>query len=86
MGIFHGYDRKGVNYGKHKIEKCYDNQGKTYYGASLEDVFPVNVVIVGGGDTPEEAIAEMKENARVYLDYILEEAENEQICSGRKPL
>ena len=69
-----------------KIEKCYDNQGKTYYGASLEDVFPANVVIVGGGDTSEEAIAEMKENAKVYLDYILEEAENEQICSGRKPL
>ena len=58
-----------------KIEKCYDNQGKTYYGASLEDVFPANVVIVGGGDTSEEAIAEMKENARVYLEYVLEEAE-----------
>ena len=69
-----------------KIEKCYDNQGKTYYGASLEDVFPANVVIVGGGDTPEEATAEMKENARVYLEYVLKEAENEQICSGRKPL
>ena len=69
-----------------KIEKCRDNQGRIYYGASLEDVFPVNVVIVGGGDTSEEAIAEMKENARVYLDYILEEAENEQICSSRKPL
>lgn len=60
-----------------KIEKCCDNQGEIYYGASLEDVFPVNVVIVGGGDTEEEALAEMKENARIYLDYILEEAENE---------
>ena len=57
---------------KIKIEKCRDNQGRIYYGASLEDVFPANVVIVGGGDTPEEAIAEMKENAKVYLDYILE--------------
>ena len=75
MGIFHRYDRKGVTMANIKIEKCYDNQGKTYYGASLEDVFPANVVIVGGGDTPEEAIAEMKENAKVYLDYILEEAE-----------
>lgn len=62
---------------KIKIEKCCDNQGRIYYGASLEDVFPANVVIVGGGDTPEEAIAEMKENAKVYFDYILEEAENE---------
>ena len=60
---------------KIKIEKCRDNQGRIYYGASLEDVFPANVVIVGGGDTSEEAIAEMKENARVYLDYILEQAE-----------
>ena len=60
-----------------KIEKCRDNQGRIYYGASLEDVFPVNVVIVGGGDTKEEAIAEMKENAKVYLEYVLEEAENE---------
>lgn len=58
-----------------KIEKCYDSQGGIYYGASLEDVFPGNVVIVGGGDTPEEAIAEMKENARVYLEHVLEEAE-----------
>lgn len=62
---------------KIKIEKCYDNQGKIYYGASLEDVFPVNVVIVGGGDTPEEAIAEMKENARVYLEYVLGEAKDD---------
>lgn len=60
---------------KIKIEKCRDNQDKIYYGASLEDVFPANVVIVGGGDTEEEAIAEMKENARVYLEYVLEEAE-----------
>lgn len=60
-----------------KIEKCYDSQGGIYYGASLEDVFPVNVVIVGGGDTPEEAIAEMKENARVYLEYVLEEANDD---------
>lgn len=62
---------------KIKVEKCYDNQGKIYYEASLEDVFPINVVIVGGGDTVQEAIAEMKENAKVYLDYILGEAENE---------
>lgn len=60
---------------KIKIEKCRDNQGRVYYGASLEDVFPANVVIVGGGDTSEEAITEMKENARVYLEYVLEEAE-----------
>lgn len=71
---------------KIKIEKCRDNQGRIYYGASLEDVFPVNVVIVGGGDTKEEATAEMKENARVYLEYVLEEVENEQICSGRKTI
>lgn len=71
---------------KIKIEKCRDNQGRIYYGASLEDVFPANVVIVGGGDTSEEAITEMKENARVYLEYVLEEAENEQICSGRKTI
>lgn len=71
---------------KIKIEKCRDNQGRVYYGASLEDVFPANVVIVGGGDTSEEAITEMKENARVYLEYVLEEAENEQICSGRKTI
>jgi len=59
-----------------KIEKRCDNQGEIYYGACLQGVFQDDVAIVGGGDTKEEALAEMKENAKVYLDYILEEAEN----------
>lgn len=46
-----------------------------YYNVELIDVFPDEVAILGGGYTEEEAIAEMKENAKVYLDYILEEAE-----------
>lgn len=48
---------------------------REYFNTELLDVFPDEVCILGGGDTPEEAIAEMKENAKVYLDYILEEAE-----------
>ena len=46
-----------------------------YFNTELLDVFPDEVCILGGGRTEEEAIAEMKENAKVYLDYILEEAE-----------
>lgn len=49
-------------------------QVNEYFNTELLDVFPDEVCILGGGRT-EEAIAEMKENAKVYLDYILEEAE-----------
>lgn len=46
-----------------------------YFNTELIGAFPDEVCILGGGRTEEEAIAEMKENAKVYLDYILEEAE-----------
>ena len=51
--------------------------GKEYFNTELLNVFPDEVCILGGGYTEEEAIAEMKENAKVYLEYVLEEAENE---------
>ena len=53
-----------------------------YYNAELTGVFHEDVAILGGGDTEEEAIADMKANAEVWLGYEIEEAKVEQTCYG----
>lgn len=62
---------------KIKIDKFND-----YYNAELIGAFHEDVNILGGGDTEEEAIAEMKANAEVWLGYVIEEANVEQYCNG----
>lgn len=59
------------------------DQFNDYYNAELIGVFHEDVAILGGGDTEEEAIAEMKANAEVWLEYEIEEAKVEQYCNGR---
>ena len=46
-----------------------DNDGKEYWTA----FFPAVEGVVGGGDTPEEAMKEARENLAVYLEYLTEE-------------
>lgn len=58
------------------------DQFNDYYNAELIGVFHEDVAILGGGDTEEEAIAEMKANAEVWLEYEIEEAKVEQYCNG----
>ena len=58
------------------------DQFNDYYNAELIGAFPDEVCILGGGDTEEEAIAEMKANAEVWLEYVIEEANVEQSCNG----
>ena len=60
-----------------KIDKFND-----YYNAELTGVFPDEVAILGGGDTEEEAIAEMKANAETWLEYVIEEAKVEKYWNG----
>ena len=43
--------------------------GTTYWTA----MFPAVEGCVGGGDTPEEAVAEAQENLEIFLDYLREE-------------
>lgn len=58
------------------------DQFNDYYNAELTGVFPEEVCILGGGDTEEEAIAEMKANAEVWLGYVIEEAKVEKYWNG----
>lgn len=51
--------------------------GKEYFNTELLDVFPDEVCILGGGYTEEEAIAEMKANAEVWLEYEIDEAKEQ---------
>lgn len=46
-----------------------DCDGLTYWTA----FYPAIKAVVGGGDTPEEAIKEAQENLDVYLEYLKEE-------------
>ncbi len=46
-----------------------DDKGKEYWTA----FFPAVEGVVGGGDTPEEAIQEARENLAVFLEYLAEE-------------
>lgn len=58
------------------------DQFNDYYNAELTGVFHEDVAILGGGDTEEEAIAEMKANAEVWLGYVIEEAKVEKYRNG----
>ena len=55
-----------------------------YYNVELIGVFPDEVCILGGGRTEEEAIAEMKANAEVWLEYEIEEAKVEKYWNGER--
>nr|DAG27571.1 MAG TPA: putative ligand binding protein [Caudoviricetes sp.] len=56
---------------------------KDYYNIELLGVFLENVVIVGGGYTKEEAMADIKAEAQTWLEYEIKEAKVEQYCYGR---
>ena len=62
-----------------KIDK--DNE---YYNVELIGVFPDEVCILGGGYTEEEAIADMKANAEVWLEYVIDEAKVEKYWNGER--
>ena len=62
-----------------KIDK--DNE---YYNVELIGAFPDEVCILGGGYTEEEAIAEMKANADVWLEYEIKEAKLEKYWNGER--
>ena len=52
-----------------KIIPKINNEGKTYYTA----MYPSIEAVVGGGDSPEEAVKEAQENLEFYLDYLKDE-------------
>ena len=52
-----------------KIVPKLDNEGKTYWTAYYPEVEGV----VGGGDTPQEAMLEAEENLNFYLEYLHEQ-------------
>lgn len=56
--------------------------GKEYFNTELLDVFPDEVCILGGGYTEEEAIAEMKANAEVWLEYEIKDAKVDKYWNG----
>lgn len=58
------------------------DQFNDYYNAELIGAFPEEVCILGGGDTEEDAIAEMKANAEVWLEYEIKEAKVEKYWNG----
>lgn len=58
------------------------DQFNDYYNAELTGVFHEDVAILGGGDTEEEAIANMKANAETWLEYVIEEAKVEKYWNG----
>ena len=62
-----------------KIDK--DNED---YNVELIGVFPDEVCILGGGYTEEEAIADMKANAEVWLEYVIDEAKVEKYWNGER--
>ena len=57
-------------------------QVNEYYNVELIGVFPEEVCILGGGRTEKEAIAEMKANAEVWLEYAIDEAKLEKYWNG----
>ena len=59
------------------------DQFNDYYNAELTGVFHEDVNILGGGDTEEEAIANMKANAETWLEYEIRDAKVEKYCNGR---
>lgn len=54
-----------------KVFPSKNNEGEIYWSA----IFPEIKGIVGGGDSPEEAIKEAEENLSVYIQYLKEECE-----------
>ena len=58
------------------------DQFNDYYNAELIGVFREDVAILGGGDTEEEAIADMKANAETWLEYEIDEANVEKYWNG----
>ena len=58
------------------------DQFDDYYNAELIGAFHEDVNILGGGDTEEEAIAEMKANAETWLEYEIKEAKVEKYWNG----
>lgn len=58
------------------------DQFNDYYNAELIGVFHEDVAILGGGDTEEEAIANMKANAETWLEYEIKEAKVEKYWNG----
>ena len=59
------------------------DQFNDYYNAELIGAFPDEVCILGGGDTEEEAIANMKANAETWLEYEIKDAKVEKYWNGR---
>ena len=59
-------------------------QVNEYFNTELLDVFPDEVCILGGGYTEEEAIADMKANADVWLEYEIKEAKLEKYWNGER--
>ena len=57
-------------------------QVNEYFNTELLDVFPDEVCILGGGDTEEEAIANMKANAETWLEYEIKDAKVEKYWNG----
>ena len=53
-----------------------------YYNVELLDVFPDEVCILGGGRTEEEALAEMKANAKTWLEYEIKDAKVAKYWNG----
>ena len=49
-----------------EIKPHVDNEGKTYWSACLVDCKPV----VGGGDTPGEAIVDVLDNLEAFVQYV----------------
>lgn len=58
------------------------DQFNDYYNAELTGVFHEDVAILGGGNTEEEAIANMKANAETWLEYEIKEAKVEKYWNG----
>lgn len=63
---------------KKKGKQEYDYRFNVYQietdkGLQWHVEYPDVSAVVGGGDSPEEAIAEAKENLKVYLDYLKDE-------------
>ena len=60
------------------------NQFNDYYNAELIGAFPDEVCILGGGNTEEEAIANMKANAETWLEYEIKEAKVDKYWNGER--
>lgn len=60
-----------------KVEKHMDCDGDTYYEARWVGISK-DIILVGGGATPEEAIEELRENTRVYKEFLKEMEDEKQ--------